>query len=464
MIRKIALEELKPGMYVSGLEKDRPGNVLFFMNNILVKTGGDVMRFREGGYLAAYIETDEKPERPAAPVKSAGGFRAAMKAAAVEHPAVAAPPEVRANPCFTDIDGNAAGRDSAQTAPESKCGLPAHNEDDLVGALLDAAPERRDGGRAGAASGDSVSMKRELRAATSIRAEAEAIVRGFLGSVRNGGGIEAEAVSSTVGKMVDSVIRNQDALSSLVRLKSVDDYTFAHCVNVCILSLSIGRHMGLSREELQDLGVGAILHDVGKVLVPEQLLKKPGALSEDEFTEMKRHAALGDEFLEKSGGISDRARAVAREHHEKFDGTGYNRRLTGKDIHHFARITAVADVYDAMTSNRVYQKGLRPEEAMKRMYGMRGKSFEPEIVERLIKCLGVYPVGTVVKLNTGETAIVHMPNHSRPLQPRVMLLMGKDSSPLAIQQEVDLQEEVGRWIVSSKSRAPIGVVAGGLLV
>ncbi len=302
---------------------------------------------------------------------------------------------------------------------------------------------------------DTVAFEEELVEAKDIRNEAEGLVRDFMGRVRIDGGIQTDKVNRTVGRMVDSVFKNQDALASLSRLKSRDDYTFAHCVNVCILSLALGRHMGFTEGELNELGTGAILHDIGKMLVPENILKKPGRLTEDELGLMQRHTALGGEILSKTSDISDSARSVPLHHHEKFDGSGYLDRLRGAGIHIYARIAAVADVYDAMTSDRVYQKGMHPEVALRRMYQLRGVSFEPEIVERLIKCLGIYPIGTFVQLNTGEMAVVSMPNHTDPLKPKVLVLYDRSRRRLPRPVDIDLKTEGERWITASKDPGPL---------
>lgn len=412
MIKKIHISELKNGMYVCGLERDESGNILRFMNNILIKDEEEIQRFVNGGYKFVYVETEEgKAPFSAFNLKDCDEGQVPEKEEAPAGP------------------GPAAGEDAKQTAAEA---APGKTDAPLI-------PEKR----------PIEAFYEELKEAQNIRNQAESLVRDFMSAVRDGGEIKSDAVHETVGKMVDSIFRNQDALTSLARLKSFDDYTFAHSVNVCILSVTLGRHMGLSKEELQDLGVGAILHDVGKMLVPEEILKKPARLTDDEFRKMKDHTGLGADLLARTKDISDTSRLVALEHHEKYDGTGYLRSLAGTQIHSFARIAAVADVYDAMTSNRVYQRGIPPEEAMKKMYFLRETHFEPQLVERLIRCLGIYPIGTVVELNTGETAVVTMPNHNYPLQPLVLMVADKERKRYDRPFEVNLHEGTDRWITRS---------------
>jgi len=302
---------------------------------------------------------------------------------------------------------------------------------------------------------DTISFDEELAQAQKVRTEAESLVRDFMGRVRIDGNIMPGRVNDTVGRMVESVFRNQDALASLSRLKSRDDYTFGHCVNVCILSLAIGRHMALDSAELNRLGVGALLHDIGKMLVPDEILKKPGRLTDAEFGEMQRHTSLGCELLYKTNEIAEDSRLVAMHHHERFDGSGYLDGISGNDIHLFARIGAVADVYDAMTSDRVYQKGMSADVALRRMYKLKGVHFDPTLVDRMIKCLGIYPIGTLVELNTGEVAVVSMPNHSDPLKPKVLMLYDRSKKRLPGPMDVNLGADSDRWIANTRDPGPL---------
>jgi len=403
MIEKIALEDLRVGMYVCGMEKV-PGRPVFFMNNILLKTKADLEKMLMNGYTCLYINVDE----PA--IQQSRG------------------PEAPGEAC-----------DMAELEPE-----PFMEEDGP--AFMEACVEL---GPQDARAPSETGFDEELKEARRVRGEAELLVREFLSNARLGKGPDAGKVTGTVGRMVDSVFRNQDALASLARLKSFDDYTFGHCVNVCILSIAVGRQMGLEKASLEELGTGAILHDIGKMLVPDKILNKPGKLDDEEFAIMKSHAALGGEML-AGAKISETALLVATEHHERYDGGGYYKGLSGDAIHLYARIAAVADVYDAMTSKRVYQNMTVPEEALKKLYLMRGTHFEPRIVEQLIKCLGIYPIGTFVELNTGELAIVRMVNRSHPMQPIIQLLSGRDKRPRESAKNVDLKDEIGRWIIATR--------------
>lgn len=419
MIKKITPAELRPGIYVCGMEKVA-GKPLFFMNNILLKTQEDADKMASNGYAFVYITFEEEPEAQARePIELEDVFEPSEELPSENEPDCVSPAWVAAPEVAVEATGRAVVKLAEQAAPKE---LPPLAEKPF---------------------------EEEIKAAQKVRGEAEQLVREFLQDARLGKQTDTAKVGATVGRMVDSVFRNMDALTSLARLKSFDDYTFSHCVNVSILSITLGRHMGLERPELEELGTGAILHDIGKMLVPEKILNKPGKLTDDEFTVIKRHPEYGQEVL-TSSAIREGSLLVAMQHHERYDGSGYHKGLARDDIHPYARIAAVADVYDAMTSNRVYQNGMAPEEALKRLYLMRGTHFEPHIVERLIKCLGIYPIGTLVELNTGELAVVKMVNRSHPLQPRVEILTDRDKRPCAPTHEADLKDEIGRWIVTAR--------------
>ncbi|MBI2400891.1 MAG: HD-GYP domain-containing protein, partial [Deltaproteobacteria bacterium] len=376
MIQKISLEELRVGMYVCG---------------ILLKSQGDVEKMLWNGYACLYINVDDEPAAPPPAPPADDTPEAGTELTAV---CESAPEDTEE---LLEEEPGQAGlcAPAEQKALEEEC--PA-----IIERCEEARPQDK-------LPPTEVSFDEEFREAQRLRGEAELLVREFLQNARLGKDVDTGKVTGTVGRMVDSVFRNQDALTSLARLKSFDDYTFAHCVNVCILSLALGRQMGLERADLEDLGTGAILHDIGKMLVPDKVLNKPGKLTDEEFAIMKTHAELGGDML-SGAKINEAAMLVALQHHERYDGSGYYKGLAKSEIHIFARIAAVADVYDAMTSKRVYQPGMVPEEALKRLYLMRGTHFQPEIVETLIKCLGIYPIGTFVELNTGELAIVKMVN------------------------------------------------------
>jgi HD-GYP domain-containing protein (c-di-GMP phosphodiesterase class II) len=243
--------------------------------------------------------------------------------------------------------------------------------------------------------------------------------------VRVGKNIEGGKVSKVVGEMVDSIFRNRDALASLTRIKGYDEYTFVHSVNVCALCVTLGRHLDFDAEQLRQLGIGAMLHDTGKMKVPIEILNKPGRLTEREFLEMKKHPIYSAEIMSRTDGIPDEAKTVAIQHHERYHGNGYPYGLKGDEIRLFSQLTSIIDVYDAITSNRCYSKAMPAYEGIKKLYEWGKTDFNLPFVERFIQCLGIYPLGTVVQMDSSEIGVVISINHDMILRPQV-LLMYKD--------------------------------------
>ncbi|MDR0549616.1 MAG: HD-GYP domain-containing protein [Deltaproteobacteria bacterium] len=235
--------------------------------------------------------------------------------------------------------------------------------------------------------------------------------------------IEVNEVQENVDELVESVSRNQDALTALIKLRRFDDYTYTHSLNVSVLSIASGKTLGLSDKELKILGLGTMFHDLGKCRIPAFILNKPSKLTDEEFVIMRNHAALSAEILiEQKLPVDDLVIKVARHHHERMDGSGYPDNLKGADIPHLATICGLSDVYDALTSDRVYHKGMLPHEALKFIYGLRGTHFQPEWVDRFVQSVGIYPPGSVVELNSGEMAVVMEINHSSLLSPLIKVV------------------------------------------
>ncbi|MDR2422746.1 MAG: HD-GYP domain-containing protein, partial [Deltaproteobacteria bacterium] len=219
--------------------------------------------------------------------------------------------------------------------------------------------------------------------------------------------LEVNEVQENVDELVESVSRNQDALTALIKLRRFDDYTYTHSLNVSVLSIASGKALGLSDDELKILGLGTMFHDLGKCRVPAFILNKPDKLTDEEFAIMKNHAALSAEILiEQNVQVDDQVIKVARHHHERMDGSGYPDHLKGGDIPYLATVCGLSDVYDALTSDRVYHKGMLPHDALKFIYGLRGTHFQPEWVDRFVQSVGIYPPGSVVELNNGHLAVV----------------------------------------------------------
>lgn len=283
----------------------------------------------------------------------------------------------------------------------------------------------------------------ELPAARQVYKAAKLIIQQAMEDVRMGRALNMEAVSEVVENMSDSILRNPDALTSLTRLKQFDEYTFFHSVNTSALALSVGRHLGYERVPLLQLGTGVLLHDIGKTLIPVEILNKPGRYEAGEFEIMKQHALRGAEILANTTGLNDMFLKPTLEHHERIDGTGYPHRRSKADISQFGLIAAIVDIYDAVTSDRCYHKGKTPHDTLQMLYKLGAQGHvDGTLVQQFVQVVGVYPVGSCVLLNTGETAIVKQFNHQAPIRPLVVLITDEAGHHRSTPHDLDLAAEL----------------------
>ncbi|MCX7780313.1 MAG: HD domain-containing protein [Negativicutes bacterium] len=250
--------------------------------------------------------------------------------------------------------------------------------------------------------------------------------------------VNAAEFAPIVQDILAELLHNRHTMLHMTDIRTYDDYTFGHSINVSIYAAFVGLAMGLKEHQLKELTLGAILHDIGKMAVPPEILNKPAKLAPDEMEIVKRHSAAGFELLRKNGEIPLLAAHVALQHQERFDGSGYPRGLKGGNIHPYGRIAAVADVYDALTSDRPYRRGMLPHEAYEYMLSVAGKDFDDQVLAMFFKRIALYPVGTMVRLNTGATGIVTGLTPELSLRPKVRLLLHPDGSVAQDKTEVDL--------------------------
>lgn len=270
------------------------------------------------------------------------------------------------------------------------------------------------------------------------RFEARISIKNAMEGIRYGQTLDVKPIRNVVGRIIDELLLAKDTVVCLQDIKSADQYTFSHSVNVCVLSLITGISMNYDYDKLKELALGAMLHDIGKVTTPQQVLQKPGPLTNEEYGVIKEHTKAGYEILKKSRMLSTYASYIALTHHERYDGTGYPFELKGSEIHEFTKIVTIADVYDAMTSDRVYRKRCHINEAVEYLVGMGNHQFDYDIVRKFIEHITIYPPGTCVLLSTGEKGIVVDVNKRYPNRPIVRLLLDSEGQPVKAAVEIDL--------------------------
>jgi putative nucleotidyltransferase with HDIG domain len=273
---------------------------------------------------------------------------------------------------------------------------------------------------------DQVGTGQELGKAKVTYDDAKSTVNHLMENIRIGRSANVAESSAAVDHIVDSVIRNQDALRWLTKIKHQDAYTAEHSLNVCILSATFARFLGHDESEIRRIAMSGLLHDVGKSRVPLDILNKHGRLTADELNIMKEHTTFGKELLMSIGQADRIAVDVAHTHHERLDGKGYPRGLKAHQIPYYAKVIALADCYDAITSSRCYDGARASMEALDIIYKCRGVQFDKDLAINFIKCIGIYPPGAIVELNTGEVGIVISSNAESRLRPKVLLVRNKD--------------------------------------
>jgi HD-GYP domain-containing protein (c-di-GMP phosphodiesterase class II) len=287
-----------------------------------------------------------------------------------------------------------------------------------------------------------VERAEEIQRALKICAHSKKAVMQMFQEVRMGQAIELVQVDDLVHNISSSLLRHPDVLISLARLKTADDYTYMHSVAVCALMVAVARQLELPVEQVHQAGVAGLLHDIGKLTIPDSILNKPAKLSADEFERVKLHPAAGGAILRQNPQLDALVLDVCLHHHEKIDGSGYPHHLAGEQISLFAQMGAVCDVYDAVTSTRPYNRGWDPAEALQRMSGWTGH-FGPRVLQALVKCVGIYPVGSLVRLNSGKLAVVLEQNSESLLLPKVKVFFSTRSKMPLPQRVLDLSRLQG---------------------
>ncbi len=272
---------------------------------------------------------------------------------------------------------------------------------------------------------------------------------GVPGKVAGSINVRDRDILETVNKIIDELLDTRDIVVQMVDIRNRDNYLFAHSVNCAVLSALVAKKMHYRPKELRWVAAGALFHDLGMLTVPKNIVNKPGELSAEEFAAIKEHPLRGFEIFKTTSVFDARAGAVVFQHHERFHGQGYPRGLAGKDIYPLAQIAGIADVYDAMTSDRPYRKAHRPHEAVEMLLSKGEELFDVSVLQQFLSLIAAYPVGVHVLLSTGESGLVIDNNPGFTLRPVVRILYGdgKDLTPLPEPRDIDLSRTLDLTII-----------------
>jgi HD-GYP domain-containing protein (c-di-GMP phosphodiesterase class II) len=281
-------------------------------------------------------------------------------------------------------------------------------------------------------------VEAEIRPARTAYTSSRTLMREVLSAVRIGRTLDAERVKAAVSSMTESVLRNPDALLLFSQLRAKGEYTESHALDVSIYMITFGRFLQLEPGQIEFLGYLGLLQDIGKVRLPKELLEKRGRLTIEEFERAKLHVRYSAEILRATPGLPGDLARIAALHHERHDGSGYPKGLRGGEIGMIGSIAAIVDTFDALTVKRPYAEPVSPSAAISMLYKWRGVFFDANLVEQFIQCIGIFPVGSLVQLNSGEVGVVIAQNPAKRLLPRVMVIQDAKKNPLHPHKMLDL--------------------------
>ena len=282
------------------------------------------------------------------------------------------------------------------------------------------------------------SFDEEIGRAKKLYAQAKTLQRQALKSMQAGRPIDTDAMKEVADGFIDSVFRNQDALACMTRMRQKDDYLMEHSVNVSIIMSIFAKHLQIEQDVIHELATGALLHDLGKINVPDEVLHKPGRLTEEEMVIMKSHVMLGYDIIKESKGLSDTTLEVVLNHHERLDGTGYPNNKSENELSVYSKMISICDTYDAITASRVYQNARTPIMAFKILRKESGVGFDANLVAEFINCMGVHPVGTLIQTKSNKLGIVIKSNFVNPLCPVVKVFYSLTNKMFMPAKVIDL--------------------------
>ena len=269
-------------------------------------------------------------------------------------------------------------------------------------------------------------FKDELKTAYQEHATLSSAIKRILDKTVNNNHLDLPTIEKAVMPMVESVMRNPDAFAWLTMMEKRDGYAYNHSLSAAIWAAAFGRNLGLPIKQIQQVSMGALLFDIGKIKLPEKLISNPNLYNAVEFNLVKKHVDYSLDIVKSIDGISEDIEEMIATHHERHDGSGYPKGLKGNSIPLFGKMAGIIDCYDAIISERLHAAAISPHDAVKKLYNWSGSEFQPELIEQFIQVVGVYPVGTLVELSDGRIGVVVSHNKARRLRPRVMILMNKD--------------------------------------
>jgi HD-GYP domain-containing protein (c-di-GMP phosphodiesterase class II) len=289
---------------------------------------------------------------------------------------------------------------------------------------------------------DTSELRKDVLEARQVHEQTAGAIDAIFNSLRNGKELDIEAAEKAVEPMVECVMGNEDALSWLARMKQKDDYIHDHSLASCVWAMIFGKYLGLEKSSLQVLGLGALLMDVGKTRISTDLLVKTSQISREDALLLQRHVEFGVEIARPVDGVDHRVIEIVESHHERYNGTGYPKGLKGSEIPVYGRIAGIVDSYDAMTTCRPYAAPVSTHLAMRKLNELAGVEFQVEMVEQFIQAVGIFPVGTLLELSSGEVGVVVGQNKIRRLRPQVMLLTDESKTPLQSFKVIDLRNQL----------------------